>query len=201
MMTLQVAILFPVIMIFIAICYDYMLYTNAKSAFIRGINEFKLELNSQLNLASTESINSNSEFQAINPQIRHTKSLFDNWHIGMNSSNLEEVLKKMLADRLKINIDRIEELKVSYHSGFLKNKYDISYRIHMNGIFKFVRDFGGVLSPDFRVLKGHFTVYQENIYMDIIHIDMIATKIKHWDAFDDFMGNFKTKLEDVKNSI
>lgn len=200
-MTVQAVILFPIILVFIAICYDYMLYINAKTAFIRGINEFKLELNAQLNQASTESINSNLEFKELSPQIRQAKSLFDNWHLGMNSSNLEEILKKMLTERLKINIDRIEELKVEFHGGFLKNRCEISYRIRMNGIFKFVRNFGGVLDPDFRVLKGSFRVYQENIYMDIIHIDMIATKIKNWDKFDQFMSNFKSKIEDVANSI
>lgn len=199
--TIQVAILFPLLIAFIALCYDYMIYLDFKMALIRGIEEFKLELNTALNTLATERIRAHESFFPLDEKSRSEKSLFDTWHFKIENSHLESMLKRMLADRLRIRMDDVEELSVKFESGFLKNRYTIRYRIRANGIFKFVKDFGSFVNPDFRVMEGQLSVHQQNTYLDIIHLDMMAKKIQDWDQFNEFADKFKSKLEMVKNAI
>lgn len=194
---MQVAMIIPMILVFVAICYDYMLYLNFQSGFTRAIHEYELNLNRYLNLSPTEFINASNSWQGLNPEIRNLKSLFDVWHREIDTRHLEERLKEDLARVLKLNLKNVEELEIAFHSGFFKNTLDIHYRIRANGLFLFSDKMKTVLG-DFRVVEGDIHLYQENIYMDIIHIDFIAERLEKWDVFDRWVGNVNGELDGLQ---
>lgn len=194
MYTVQVAMMVPMILVFVAICYDYMLYLNFKSGFNRAIHEYEMHLNRYLNLSPTEFINSCDTWQGLSPDVRNVKSLFDVWHRGIDTDHLKERLKQDLARALRLHLRDVEKLEIEFKSGFFKNEWEISYRIRANGLFRFSKKLDEILG-DFRVVEGHLHLYQENIYMDIIHIDLIAKKLEQWDAFDKLVEDVNANLD------
>lgn len=198
MYSVQVAMLFPMILIFIAICYDYMLYLNFKSAFFRTMNEFELLINKNLNLCPTECINSIQKFTEIDKNIRNSKSLFDQWHMGMDYIHLEKILKKELVSKLKLNLDEIERMEIKFKNGFFKNKIEIQYKVRANGLFRFSKGIRSILG-DFRVLEGSYSIVLRNYYSDIINIDLIVNQLKKWDELNEFIDNINLKIDRLKD--
>lgn len=197
MYTVQVAMIVPIILVFLAICYDYMLYLNFKSGFTRTLHEYELNLNRYLNLSCTEFINGSSSWHELNPNVRNLKSLFDSWHRGIDNSHLEERWKQELSRILKFNLKDVESLEIEFKSGFFKNTVDIRYRIRANGLFVFSPKIERILG-DFRVLEGEIHLYQENTYMDIIHIDLIADKLEKWNLFEKWIDDVNEGLDGLR---
>lgn len=191
--TIEFTLIFMLLISISAIIFDYGIFLYSKSAILKTVEMFKLDMNIFISQSPSEYINQQEKLYSSNitKDIRNSRSILDEWGIGIDDSKLESNSKQYFIKSLGRNIERIDRFKIS-RKGVLNREWNLNYKFKVRSLFSELSAL-----EKYRFVEGEIKFKSQNIYQDMNNIDLTIESLQRVKLVQDFIKNTKSIIGKV----
>ncbi len=201
MMSIEAALLFPLILLFFLIIIDISYITFVKSSAKSNL-EFAI-----LSSTSEMSAMKNNEFNALKRAANQIdlinenqlkRSLFDSLNMNIEEEGLKNRIEKDFIKTLPAALNNVRSISVSKKSKLYNNKFSLKYSLNFKSILSsFYKSFGLEMGK----MEGEIDFKEKRIFDEIQSIDLTEELLEKHTNLNEYIDKINESINKISNKF